>query len=75
MTRNEFVNAIIGAGWVSRSDAQHENINALWAKLFPAERTIELLHHEIELLNYGNKRLLEREEKWHKNTEKGSKYP
>lgn len=65
MTRNEFVNAIIDAGWVSRNDAQHENINGLWAKIFPAERTIELLQSEIELLNYGNQVLLQREKKYH----------
>lgn len=33
MTFDEFVEALLKAGWVSRNDAQHANIRELWGEL------------------------------------------
>ncbi len=44
MRLENFIDALYKAGWESSHDGQHDNIEALWRKLFPS--TAEL-HDEL----------------------------
>jgi len=41
MKRQEFIDAVYDCGWIPRGDAQHEQINQLWDKLFPTASAYE----------------------------------
>ena len=49
MLKDEFIDALIEAGWVSSNDAQHEGASELWERLFPtAARMAKELEEQRE---------------------------
>ena len=41
MRFNDFVDALLAAGWKSPNDAQHTKIKELWRKMFPVVAKLE----------------------------------
>ena len=58
MKFEDFVDAIIKAGWVGFNDAQHHNLEKLWRKLFPVvaelEEKMKRLEADLETLEQEN---------------------
>jgi hypothetical protein len=55
MRKQEFIDALYKCGWDSPHDAQHAQIAAFWAKLFPAvkrlEDDLEDLQNDFDILS------------------------
>jgi hypothetical protein len=48
MEYEEFIAALQDAGWRDTCDAQHDNIRALWERLFPLHAKLQKYDHLVE---------------------------
>ena len=55
MKKQDFIDALYEAGWDSTADAQHSEIEKLWASIFPCVAALEV---EVQDLQEDVERLL-----------------